>query len=286
MTTQFEFRLVDGPAPAGELEADQLIAIAQSLKELATKLSRAETEAEAVGRPSTRTRSVAKLTIGLAPGSTRVLVRRAAADDALPFDLEEERVFDEKFEAIVGSIALDERPAWVTDTLAIAAGELRAALEKAAPKVQFVVAGRLSSEFLTAKTHRETWRPALSDHAPDSVTFVGRLRAVNLDTQRLQVTDDSGNKVALPNVVNAGSVGTLIGSYVAVVGTPDLDSKGRLAQIHDATIERAAPLPAAVGVREPVSLDAILESAPGPDPGGLPGLTAQEAEAFLQAIGR
>ncbi|WP_306231416.1 hypothetical protein [Agrococcus beijingensis] len=286
ITTQFEFRLVDGAAPSGELEADQLIAIAQSLKELATKLSRSETEAEPIGRPSARTQRVARLTIGLAPGSTRVLVRRSEDDDALAFDLDEERAFDEKFEAIVDSIALDERPDWVTDTVALAAGELRSALEKAAPKVEFLVAGRVSAKFSTAATHRETWRPRSTDQAPDTVTFVGQLRMVNLDTQRLQVTDDVGNKVALPNVVNADHVGGLIGSYVAVVGVPGLDARGRLAQIQEAVIEPAVGLAATAGARAPASLESILASAPGPEPGGLPGLAPQEAEAFLQAIGR
>jgi hypothetical protein len=101
VATQFEFRLIDGSAPEGELEADHLIAIVQSLKEVATKLGRAETDAEAFGRPPKRTQRVAKLTIGLAPGSTRLLARRTDDEDALEFDLQEERVFDEKFQAIV-----------------------------------------------------------------------------------------------------------------------------------------------------------------------------------------
>src|SRR3546814_3767487 len=81
--------------------------------------------------------------IGLAPGSTRLLARRADDEDALEFDLQEERAFDEKFRALVESIAVDERPEWVTDTLAAAAGDLRNALEKAAPKVEFKVGGQV-----------------------------------------------------------------------------------------------------------------------------------------------
>ncbi|MCR8670443.1 hypothetical protein [Agrococcus sp. HG114] len=286
MTTQFEFRLLGAAAPAGELDADHLIAIAQSLKELATKLGRAETGGEPVGRPTSRTQRVAKLTIGLAPGSTRVLVRRAADVNALPFDVEEERAFDEKFEAIVSSIAADERRDWITDTLALAAEDLRAALEKAAPKVEFIVGGRLHEAFSTAATHSETWR--LGDGAPvdESLTFVGRLRVVNLDTQRLQVTDDLGTKVTLPNVVNADRVGALLGQYVEVVGKPDRDARGKLIQLRDAVIEAASPLPAETGSREPLTLDAILQNAPGPGPGPLPGLTPEEADALLQAIGR
>nr|BFF12458.1 hypothetical protein GCM10025699_37610 [Microbacterium flavescens] len=285
VATQFEFRLIDGSAPEGELEADHLIAIVQSLKEVATKLGRAETDAEAFGRPPKRTQRVAKLTIGLAPGSTRLLARRTDDEDALEFDLQEERVFDEKFQAIVESIAVDERPDWVTDTLAAAAGDLRNALEKAAPKVEFKVGGQVRRTFATSATHKETWRVAEIDTGVDTVTFVGRLRAVNLDTHRLQVTDDLGNKVALPNVVNDADVGSLLGRHVAIVGTPERDVKGRLAQIHAATIEAASPIPADIGVRGAVSLNDILASAPGAELGAVPGLTEDEAELYLKAIG-
>ncbi|MDM4762161.1 hypothetical protein QT381_03970 [Galbitalea sp. SE-J8] len=285
MATQFEFRLIDGEAPEGELEADQLIAIVQSLKEVATKLGRAETDAEPVGRPSKRTQRVAKLSIGLAPGSTKLLVRRADDEDALAFDLDEEKSFDEKFQAIVESIAVDERPEWVTDTLAVAAGELRSALEKAAPTVEFKVGGQARRTFKTSETRRETWKAVDVEPEADSVTFVGRLRAVNLDTHRLQVTDDVGNRVALPNVANDVQVGHLIGGYVEVVGAPERDPKGKLAQIHEAVIQAAAPIPGAFGVREVVSLEDILASAPGPVLGGIPGLTDDEAESYVKAIG-
>lgn len=288
MATQFEFRLIDGNAPEGELEADQLIAIVQSLKEIATKLGRAETDAEAVGRPSKRTQRVAKLSIGLAPGSTKVLVRRAEIDeDVLPIELDEERAFDEKFQAIVESIAVDERPGWVTDTLAIAAGKLRSALEDAAPTVEFRAGEQVRRTFKTTDTHKETWHAIDLQPEAETVAFVGRLRAVNLDTHRLQVTDDVGNRVALPNVVNDAAVGRLLGDYVTVVGTPERDSKGRLSQIHEAIVEAAPVLPAGVGlgVPEPVSLEDVLASAPGPSFGGIHGLTDDEADAFLDALG-
>ncbi|MDN5792877.1 MAG: hypothetical protein L0H22_07450 [Brevibacterium aurantiacum] len=286
MATQFEFRLIGVNAPEGELEADQLIAIVQSLKEVATKLGRAETDAEAVGRPSKRTQRVARLSIGLAPGSTKVLVRRAG-EDALPIELDEERAFDERFQAIVESIAVDERPDWVTDTLAISAGKLRAALEDAAPKVEFRAGEHVRKTFRTTETHRETWNAVDFEPLTQQLAFVGRLRAVNLDTHRLQVTDDVGNKVALPNVVNDAAVGRLLGDYVTVVGTPERDSKGRLAQIHEAVIEAASSLPPGVGIGIPesMSLDEISASAAGPQFGGIQGLTDYEADAFLDALG-
>lgn len=285
MTTQFEFRLIGGDAPQGELDADQLLAIVQSLKDIATKLGRSETEAELLGRPPRRVERVARLTIGLAPGSTRVLARRANAHkEALDFDLAEEQGFDERFQALVESIALDERPDWVSDTLAVSAADLTSALKKAAPQVEFKAAGTVRRTFMTADTHRETWRAPSLAASPETVTVVGRLYAVNLKSHRLQVQDDLGNEFALLKVENDTEVGHLLGSYVSVTGTPERDSRGRPAQIHGAMIDAAPQIPAAAGIRESVALEQILASAPGPIAGGIPGLTDDEAETFFEAL--
>lgn len=288
MAKQFEFRLIDGTAPAGQLEADDLIVLVQSLKEVATKLGRNETDAESVGRPAKRTQRLATLNVGMAPGSTRVLLQRTAGgEDALDFDLEEERSFDEHFEDVIGSIAADERPEWVSSSLAIAVGKLRAALESAAPKVEFRAGGQVTAAFMTAQTHGETWVPVEPEPKEPSISFVGRLRAVNLDTHRLQVTDDVGNKVGLPEVANDMDTGRLLGSYVEVVGSPARDTRGRLTHIYGAVIHAAAQLPDGirVGPRTAIELDEILVAAPGPSPEGIHGLTEDEADSFFEAIG-
>lgn len=285
MSAQFEFRLIDGHAPEGELEADHLIAIVQSLKDLAMRVGRTETDAESVGRPPERTRRVANLTIGLAPGSTRLLVRRADDGDALDFDLSEEASFDESFQSLVESIATDERPTWVDDGLASAAGDLRTALERAAPQVEFTVDGQVKRTFRTSDTHRETWTSVDPDAAVQPVTFTGRLRAVNLDTHRLQVTDDVGNKIALPNVPDDEAAGSLLGRYVTVTGIPERNARGQLVQIVESEIEPATSIPGTPGVREVITLDDILASAPGATPGPLAGLTDAETESYLKAIG-
>lgn len=282
MTTQFEFRLIGASAPDGELEADQLLAIVASLKEIATKIGRVETNAEPVGRTPKRTQRVAKLTIGLAPGSTTVLARRTGTGDALEFDLADEQAFDEKFAHLVESMALDQRPAWVGDSLSLAAAEFTAALQQAAPEVEFKVAGQVRRRFKTQEIHRETWR-ATSTQSPESITFAGRLYAVNLNTHRLQVQDDVGNQVALPRVLNDTEVSKLIGTYVTVTGAPELDVQGRLTYINNAAVV-AAPNPLGeAAVPSAVSLDEILRTAPGPDPDGGIELTDEEFASFLEA---
>ena len=285
MSAEFEFHLKGASAPEGQLDADHLLAIVTSLKEVATKIGRAETDAEAVGRPPARVQRVAKLLIGLAPGSTTVLARRVGAGDgALDFDLPDEQAFDESFEALVESIADDNRQSWISDSLAIAAEGLAGALQQAAREVEFKVSGQPRRSFRTVDVHRETWQVATTQDN-ESVTFVGQLYSANLHTHRFQIQDDVGNRVALPDVLDDTAARRLLGNYVTAVGSPTHNYEGRLTEIIGATIE-AAPDPLdGVGISDPVSLDDILASAPGPDPGGGLQLTDEEAEAFLDAMG-
>lgn len=286
MSTQFEFRLIGAAAPEGELDADQLLAIVQSLKEIATRLGRVETDAEPLGRPPKRVERVARLTIGLAPGSTRVLARRAHADGStLDFDLAEEHSFDARFQDLVESIALDERPDWVSDSLAASAAELTGALQKAAPEVEFCVAGQVRRNFKTADVHKETWHPRAVENHPREVTYVGKLEKVDLRSQDFRIRDDLGNAYALPKVADALEAGRLIGSRVAVTGLADRDSRGRVAAIRDAVLETVPDPLGGVRIREAVPIEEILASAPGPMLEGISGLSEEEAESFFEAIG-
>jgi hypothetical protein len=284
MSAEFEFHLKGASAPEGQLDADHLLAIVSSLKEVATKLGRAETDAEAVGRPPARVQRVARLLIGLAPGTTTVLARRVGAGDrALDFDLPDEQSFDERFQALVESIADDDRPSWVSDSLSIAAEGLAAALQQAARKVEFKVSGQPRRSFRSADIHRETWHVVASQDRA-SVTFIGRLYAANLNTHRLQVQDDVGNQVGLPDVANDAQVGNLLGSHVIVSGSPQVDVEGRLTHIHEATVEPAPSLGEGFRVHEAVPLDEILASAPGPDPDGGIELTDDEWDYLWTAL--
>ncbi len=284
MSAQFEFHLRGARAPEGQLDADHLLAIVTSLREVATKIGRAETDAEAVGRAPKRVHRVAKLLIGLAPGSTTVLARRVGAGDgALDFDLPDEQAFDESFQALVESIADDQRPAWVSDSLSLAAESLAGALRQAAPEVEFKVSGQLRRSFRTVDLHQETW---LVGATPDSesVTFVGRLYAANLNTHRLQVQDDIGNQVGLPDVADDAQIATLLGSYVIVSGSPVVDAGGRLTHIHEASVEAAPHSVEGSRLQDAISLDEVLASAPGPDPDGGIELTDDEFDDFWAAL--
>jgi len=150
-------------------------------------------------------------------------------------ELADEKTFDDRFAALIESIALDHRPTWVGDSLSLPAADLTVALQKSAPEVEFKVAGQLRSRFRTDEIHRETWR-ITTIQSTDSITFTGRRYAANLNTQRLQVQDDVGNRAALPGEANDTEASRLIGMYVTVTGTPEPDETGRLTSIRDAAV--------------------------------------------------
>lgn len=285
MPTRFELHLKGMDAPEGLIDADRLVEIVRSLQEMATRLGRIETDSASRGRPSKSVERVASLRIGLQKGSTTIVAERDAAQGALDLNLPDEEAVDRRFAELIESIGADHRPDWVSDAVAHTANDLVAALQRTAPRVEVKVDGVSKASFVTRDIHRETWMPSTATRSDEEITFTGRLFAVNLHTHRLQVQDDVGNQVALPKVLNDAEVGSLLGAYVRVTGIPEFAANGTLSRINEASV---APAPAPLNgqqVRTGISLKEILASAPGPDPGGIEGLTDAEIDAFLQAIG-
>lgn len=285
MAKRFELHLLGMDEPEGLIDADRLVEIVGSLQAMATRLARIETDSARKGRPSKSLDRVASLRIGLEKGSTTIIAERDVPEGALELDLPDEEAVDRKFAELIEGIGADVRPDWVTDPLASAAVDLVAALQRTAPKVELKVNGVSRQMFETQAIHRETWKPISPEQPEDEVRFTGRLFAVNLNTHRLQVQDDVGHKVALPKVANDTTVMHLLGSYVTVTGAPELDADGRVSGIRDAHIRPMEDPLADTGVPAPVSLEEILASAPGLEPGGLSGLTDAEADAFFETMG-
>ncbi len=285
MAKRFELHLEGMDAPEGLIDADRLVEIVNGLQEMATRLGRIETDSAQRGRPSRNLDRVASLRIGLEKGSTTIIAERDVVRGALELDLPDEEAVDRRFAELIEGIGADQRPDWVTDSLASTADDLVAALQRTAPKVELKVDGVSKKTFETQAIHRETWKASTPVQPEDDVTFTGRLYAVNLNTHRLQVQDDVGNQVALPKVLNDTEVGRLVGAYVRVTGAPEVDLTGKLTHINDASVELAPDPLGGQEVRARASLEEILASAPGPTIGGIAGLTDTEVAAFLEAIG-
>lgn len=284
MAKRFELHLGGMDAPAGLIDADRLVEVVRCLQDMATRIGRLETDSAPKGRPSKNLSRVASLCIGLEKGSTTIVAQRGVVEGALGFDLPDEEAVDRQLAELIECIGGDRRPDWVTDSLANTADELVAAFQKTAPSVEFRLDGVSKVTFDTHNIHRETWRP-LNPNPVAEATFTGRLFAVNLNTHRLQVQDDVGNRVDLPRVADDFAVKHLIGSHVTVTGTPELDAQGRISALREAQVVPMGGLPADVGVPASVGLEEILASAPGLEPGGLTRLTDAEADAFFEAMG-
>lgn len=283
MPKRFELHLVDMDAPEGLIDADRLVEIVTSLQEMATRLGRLETNSALRGRPPRGLDRVAALRIGLQGGSTTIIAERVTGHGAFEFDMHDEESVDRRFAELIESVGSDQRPDWVTGSLASSADDLVAALKRTAPIVELKVDGVSRKTFKTEAIHRETWKATPPQDTEAEVTFTGRLFAVNLLTHRLQVQDDAGHQVALPRVSDDLEAGRLVGQYVTVTGTPQVASNGQLTQISGAAVSLAPDPIGDQRVAAGVSLAEILAGAPGPTPGGIPGLTDAEIEAFLEA---
>ncbi len=285
MVKRFELHLGGMNAPEGLIDADRLIDIVKALQAVAIGLGRIATESQARGRPSRNLDRVAGLRIGLEKGSTTIIAERDLAQTALDVDLPDEEEVDLRFAELIEGIGADIRPAWVTDSVARKAGDLVGALQRAAPRVEFKVGGVSTSRFQTRAIHRETWGSAHPPVRGGTIAFTGRLFAVNLNTHRLQVQDDAGYQIGLPNVLNDTEVGKLVGLYVTVSGAPEVDVSGKLTRIANASVSLAADPLDGKQIRPGTPLEEILNGAPGPTPGGLAGLTDAEIDAFAKALG-
>lgn len=194
MSKRFELHLEGMDAPGGLIDADRLVEIVKSLQAIATRLGRIETDSAQRGRPSKNLDRVASLRIGLEKGSTTIIAERDVAQGAFEIGLPDEEAVDLRLAELIQSVGADQRPDWVTDSLARAAGDLVAALQRPAPRIELKVDGTSRTTFDTRAIHRETWTASTPAPSEEGVTFTGRLFAVNLNTHRLQVQDDVGNQ--------------------------------------------------------------------------------------------
>lgn len=285
MAKRFEFRFIDGDAPQGQMDADALIEIVTSLKQVALALARHGLGEAPSGRPTKEAQRIGQLTIGLAPGSTILGVSRSSASDELPLDEVSGQVWDERFEEIVEGIATDQRPAWVSDDVARSVGGLRASLATVAPRVEFSSEGSVVQRFQPAETKEATWSVRATAASAAEITFTGRLRVVNLDRESFSVTDDVGHKVAIRHADVDPRVYALIDDYVTVVGRPVRNTRGRLTEIVDATIEPAEPFLAEAWLDgDTRTNEELFRDAPTADELFIEGLTDEEAKAFLEAV--
>lgn len=282
MTSQFVFRLMGADAPAGELDADVLVELVSSLKTVATKVSRFETGAGQNGRLPARTQKVSKLSIGLGAGSTKLTFHRVREPESLDFETAEEEAFDRRLTELVGSLAEDSRPTWADESIGASMRNLISALSAAAPKVEFSADGKEICTFAPTSVNGDLW--AQNDLEEDDLAhFIGRLYSANRNTHHYRVEDAVANQISLPSVRDDARMGAMLDRTVIAFGRPRYGPSGNIVALEDSSVELAPDDIDLDGAGNVVTLEEIMESAPGPDLDNGIDLSDDELAEFLEA---
>lgn len=284
MSEQFEFKLIGAEANSGEIDSTSLINLLSGLEDVASAIGRQLTDAGRQGRLPRKTVELTRLVVSLKPGSTILEFRRASNPNALSFDSADELTFDDRFEEVLEAITKNELPPWSDGLVVKSSRSLVGALRSVAPKIEFKVGGRTRAVVDTNSLTPTGWAASEDTLGVDAVKFTGILFAVNLKTHRLQLRDDEGNEVSLPNVRNDSALVRYLNSKVTAKGLAEFGADGSVTRIVDAIVEPAQSVDDIVGTVPIATARALVEQNPMPEFGGLE-LTDAEAEAFFDAIG-
>jgi hypothetical protein len=283
VTTEFELRLVDAPAPSGEIAARDLAALAAALQELNTRIGRDVAGTTGPGRSKQHTEESTQVRLrSVSPGST-VLEFVKGPVGTLDIDLADETLADDRFWDAMAGIAQNRKPDWMSDLVAESAGKLVNALRSAAPRVIFSALARPPIEFDSAAVNVEGWLSGVV-RTTSSAQVHGRLEKVDLRSHEFRVRDDVGLSVELRHVIDDVDVARLVGQWVMAEGEASLNAAGRVVALDNARVHKVVDPGAPYIGRYVVSVEEILDSAPGPDPDGGIDLTEEEMADFLRAI--
>lgn len=282
MINHIELRLEGAHSPRGEIAVKDLTAIAASLQELVTRLSRESTNAAGPGRSKQHVEEFAQLRLGGIEGGSTVLTFGKGPTEKFDLDLPGLAEADDRLWEILGAIADDRRPEWTTELIADTAGRLVGALRSAARTTTVASPGRSSITIDSNTVHSETW---VSYRVTDeTMSAAGRLEKVDLRSHEFRLRDDVGHTVDLRQVADDEAVARLVGQWVRAAGTGVLNEFGRLIALGEAVVTAVRDPAAEFVGSKVIALEEILASAPGPDPDGALDLTDEEAAAFMEAL--
>lgn len=281
MTRDMELRLIDAPVPSGEITAKDLAALAGALQELSTRIARYTVHTPGPGRTKQFMEEFAQLRLrAVEPGST-VLKFNRGPTDKLDIDLPEQKAADDRFWEIVAAIKEDRRPDWATDLIAESAARLVIAFRDAAPRVSLSDSAHPAVEIDSVRIHIETWT-SQRIQTGTRMEARGRLEKVDLRSHEFRVRDDIGQSVDLKHVADDIDAARHVGKWVIATGGGVLASH-RLVALDNASITLLDDPAINIADEEILTLAEILESAPGPNPGGGLDLADEEFTAFLKA---
>ena len=281
MTRDLELRLVDAPVPNGEIIVKDLAALTTALQELSTRIGRDVMNTRGPGRTKQFMEEFAQLRLrGIESGST-ILKFSKGPTDKLDVDLREEKAAGDRFWEIVKAIKEDRRPDWATDLIAESAAKLVTALRDAAPKAVLSDSTHSGVQIESARIHVGTWTTKRVQ-IDTQMEARGRLEKVDIRSHEFRVRDDVGQSVDLKHVVDDLDAAQHVGKWVIAVGD-GIMTGARLAALDNVSITLVDDPASALMGDEVLTLDQILESAPGPSLSGGIELAEDELAAFLEA---
>lgn len=281
MTRVLELRLIGAPVPSGEIPAKDLAALAGALQELSTRIGRDIVNAPGPGRTKQFMEEFAQLRLrAVEPGSTLLTLSKGPTDK-LDVDLPEQEAADDRFWDIVDGIKDDKRPDWATDLIAESAAKLVTAFRDAAPRVALSDSVHSAVEIESDRIHVETWT-SKRVQTEAQMEARGRLEKVDLRSHEFRVRDDVGQSIDLKHVADDVDAAQHVGKWVIAVGEGILASN-RLVALDNVSITLVDDPARVMADDEILTLEEILESAPGPSLTGGIELTHDEFAAFLEA---
>lgn len=276
-------RLAGTGVPPGQIDLDSLGGLASSLQELATRVGRHAVGQEGRGRTVDTAAKIVRLRLtGLHEGST-VLDVAFGEHDVLPLDVGAESQIAQRFWEVLDGLGHGARPAWAGSPVAQSALRCMDAMARAASEVTVTRADGRRLTWRPRESPREPWmeqEPSVGEAEIEAeITVSGRLEMVDLGRDRFRIRDDVGNAIGLTDVVDPERAGPLVGRRTRASGLPRRDQNGRL--IVQGAVVQAAPMPAEWTLSRGASLDALVESAPGPDPSGIVGVSDEDVAELL-----
>jgi hypothetical protein len=275
MSREISFRLVGHASPDGSLLAADAEALSRAFQTLMTRLTRSAADRPGRGRPQSVIEALSRVRLSLRPGST-VVAFSVGDPDALDVDPLAPKV-DEDFRLIVEGMRDSRRPEGTSDSIADAVDDLVGGLKHAARLVDVSIGSAPVIHLVTSALDREIWR--VHGEPADSVTYVGRLEAVDLASRRFRLQDDAGNRIALKDVHDVDAAGRLVGTRVTATGVRVLGTDGRLTHLLDVVVDPLV-LPSAWRA---VPVAELLTGEPSPSFEPLD-VSDDELDAFFAAI--
>lgn len=278
------FRLIEGPAPSGQIRAIDVQRIAGALHETSIRLGREFDEQHGPGRSRRPVEDLHQVRlVGLKGGST-TLELEIGPPDMLPIELEDAVWRDDMLRALLTGVAHDVRPEGVSDLVADSIGDLVQGLRSAATKIEMTFDEGAPSRFSTRAIAREAWAKSRRSVQDDEVEVSGVLEKIDIRSHALRVRDDVGNTFDLAEVSGDVEAGRFIGRRVTASGRAIRSREGVLLGLQDPTINEF------VSVFPPAPKQDLLkgpwDDLPGPDPNGGVDMSDEEFADFMEAMGR